>query len=694
MNKKSAFFIALLAFSPLSSAQDFYVSPQGDDQANGLAVQTEIEGGNGPFRSLLRAQLAIRELKKAGQFNAPVTVHILAGEYLLTKPLEFDLRDSGFAGREIRWQGEPAEQVTISAGMPIVCSKRDAVFWDCPVAKLPASTSYYDTGRIKGNGPKFELFVNDQKFQLARWPDKDWAHIKLPLDDKTHFSVMEPLPELTGNIKDAQVHIFAGNDWYDQYRGVNAVNQADNTLQLSTPTSYNLDSGRRFYIQNLPSLLNAPGEWIYDGATQNINLIPKTGEPPASATLSSLPNAIIADGVGHITFQGFSIQHTTGNAITLKNPSNVVMDNLEIKNIGGKGVEIINGQNTRLSNSKIHHTGGHGVVVYGGERNTLKASGHEVFNNHIHHIGTTILTYSSAIEVNGVGAQVGHNLLEYGNGTAILITGNDHLVEKNEIHHFCLQAGDCGAIYTGREWSWRGNVIRYNYIHDIIGYAMSSVNEDKTQVTYKSPAEARGVFLDDGVAGFEVTGNIFENAGAQAVFISGGRDTKITNNYFNTNTIAISQDGRDLSQNQKTLDNAPYKSAVWQQKYPELNIAIKHKNWPEGNKIQRNIIVTSNPDGDSLVYRVPKESTVISDNIVWSTIGKLSIHYKIFDSIDPTTQTQRPWEHWLAAGIEQHSLMTDPCVTIANNKMLTCANSPIKEIGFEPLPTDIGLIKP
>ena len=50
-----------------------------------------------------------------------------------------------------------------------------------------------------------------------------------------------------------------------------------------------------------------------------------------------------------------------------------------------------------------------------------------------------------------------------------------------------MQASDCGAIYSGRDWSWRGNVIRNNYIHDIIGYGMKSVDVAKNQVVYQSP---------------------------------------------------------------------------------------------------------------------------------------------------------------------------------------------------------------
>jgi hypothetical protein len=244
------------------------------------------------------------------------------------------------------------------------------------------------------------------------------------------------------------------------------------------------------------------------------------------------------------------------------------------------------------------------------------------------------MTYTPGVEVNGVGVTVSHNLLEQGAHNGITIAGNDHLIEKNELHHFCMQASDCGSIYTGRDWSARGNIIHKNYIHDIIGYGLKSVDIAKNQVVY-STGGAVGVYLDDGASGFDISGNIFENAGSRVVQVGGGRDNSIYNNVINTNGYAIWVDDRwptyswDLMQ--KTLDASPYKTAIWQQKYPELAAPMHNKTWPENNRIERNIIVNTKPGGLSLRYMVPIESTVIADNIVWSTTGKPTVDYKILE---------------------------------------------------------------
>ena len=32
--------------------------------------------------------------------------------------------------------------------------------------------------------------------------------------------------------------------------------------------------------------------------------------------------------------------------------------------------------------------------------------------------------------------------------------GNDHVIEYNHIHHMCWNSSDCGAIHSGRDWTW------------------------------------------------------------------------------------------------------------------------------------------------------------------------------------------------------------------------------------------------
>ncbi len=687
--------LACLIFSYNAQATDYYVSSQGNDDWSGGLKTANQTLTDGPFQTLERAKQALRGLKKSGAFNDKVTVNIAEGTYTLSHTLHFSLMDSGLPDREIVWQGEQGAKVLVSGGVALNCTKQNANLWECPVPQASINLQSFDPQRIKGNAPKFELYVNQQKLHLARWPDTGWAHIKLPLDKDTQFSVMESLPILGADeVKNAQVHIFPSNDWYDQYVAIDSIIPANNSLKLSSATPFPLDSGRRFYLQNVPSLLNAPGEWLYDEATKKISFIAPDGVNPTEIVMSSLPNLLVAEGIKNVSFKNISFQYSAATAITVSDSNDILLDQLAIQHIDGKGIQINSGQRVQLINSQISDIGAQGVIVTGGDRLTLTSSGHVIYNNHIHDVATTVLTMAPGVEVNGVGVSVTHNLLEQGSGIGIILTGNDHLIEKNELSHFCTQSADCGAFYSGQDWSWRGNVFRNNYVHDIVSYGLQNVDVTNNRVLYSDTASV-GVYLDDGVSGFEISNNIFENAGTMSIQVGGGRDNKIFNNYFKTNYYAIMVDDRwpayDWNRNANNLNASPYQTPLWLQKYPELAVPMFNRTWPEGNKIERNIMFSGKPNGLLLRYFVPMQSTVIGHNLVWAIEGKPTIDYKILDLNKLFGGAS--WQQWLAEGIERNTVVADPCVSIVNKQLLSCATSPIKDIGFKSIDADIGLVK-
>ncbi len=687
--------LACLIFSYNAQATDYYVSSQGNDDWSGGLKTANQTLTDGPFQTLERAKQAIRGLKKSGAFNDKVTVNIAEGTYTLTHTLHFSLLDTGLPDREITWQGEQGAKVLVSGGVALNCTKQNTNVWECPVSQASINLQPFDPQRIKGNAPKFELYVNQQKLHLARWPDTGWAHIKLPLDKDTQFSVMESLPILgTDDVKNAQVHIFPSNDWFDQYLASDSITSANNSLKLSSATTYPLDSGRRFYLQNLPSLLNAPGEWFYDEAAKKIRFIAPTGINPTEIVMSSLPNLLVAEGIKNVSFKNINFQYSTATAVMVTRSDDIKLDELDVHNIGGNGVEIAEGQNVQFINSRVYQIGTIGVLVYGGDKNTLQPTKHIIRNNNIYETGTLLMARSPAVWLSGIGIELSHNLLAQGPVTGLWINGNDNLIEKNEIQHFCLQASDCGAIYAGHDWSERGNVIRNNYIHDITGYGLQSVDVANNQVVYSDTASV-GVYLDDGASGFEVSYNIFENAGTMSIQVGGGRDNKIFNNYFKTNYYAVWVDDRwpayDWNLMQQGLNASPYQTALWQEKYPELAAPMFNRTWPEANKIERNIMISGKANGLLLRYFVPMQSTVIGHNLVWAVEGKPTIDYKILDLNKRFGGAS--WQQWLAEGIERSSVVADPCISVVNKQLVSCATSPIKDIGFRPIDADIGFVR-
>jgi hypothetical protein len=236
----------------------------------------------------------------------------------------------------------------------------------------------------------------------------------------------------------------------------------------------------------------------------------------------------------------------------------------------------------------------------GGDRQTLKPAGHFVENCHFQRQGRWSKCYVPAIGMTGVGLRASHNLIEEHPHCAILFWGNDHLMEFNEIHHIALETGDVGAIYTGRDYTFRGNKIRHNFIHHTGGVGMGSM----------------GVYMDDCVSGTEVYGNVFYKV-HWAMFIGGGRDHRVENNLFVDCDPAVRADGRGLDKTpvwhdmvddtmRKRLKDIPL--SLYREHYPEMKSLDGYYGAPGGPEITGNEF-----------HGVPPENNLIARNVC---IGK------------------------------------------------------------------------
>jgi len=197
--------------------------------------------------------------------------------------------------------------------------------------------------------------------------------------------------------------------------------------------------------------------------------------------------------------------------------------------------------------------------------------------------------YSAGISLSGVGNRATHNLIDNAPHQAISFGGNDHLMEFNEIHSVCHESNDAGAIYSGRDWTMRGTIIRHNYLHDITGF------EGRGCV---------GVYLDDMFCGTEIVGNVFCRV-SSAAFIGGGRDCTIENNIFVDCEPAVHVDARAMGWakyhadewvkegNEKgTLSGIRFRELPYSERYPKLVNILADDPWaPKGNVIARNICV-------------------------------------------------------------------------------------------------------
>ena len=339
-----------------------------------------------------------------------------------------------------------------------------------------------------------------------------------------------------------------------------------------------------FYGINLFSALSKEGEWYLNRRRRILYVYPFKGQE--FFTISRASHIIELEGCKNIRFENIIFDQSQKTPIRLSDCDNIHFNNCCIQNTSAWALIGKNCRNTVIENCHIHQTGGGGISLDGGDRNTLFPSGNRIIHNRIHDLGYWHKVYTPGIRVSGVGCLVSRNFIYNAPSLGILFHGNNHIIEKNELYNTCYESNDCGAIYAGKDWTCRGNIIRYNYFHDMTGYNNNG---------------CIALYFDDGFSSADVYKNIFVRI-KSGILIGGGRDFHIHDNTFVQCSGGITVDDRfdnwashSLPIMQKYLHAVDYQSDIWKNAYPKL-ASILSENYflPEGNVIEDNISIGAN----------------------------------------------------------------------------------------------------
>ncbi|MDD5705233.1 MAG: right-handed parallel beta-helix repeat-containing protein [Kiritimatiellae bacterium] len=545
--------------SRTNTSAEFFVSTDGNDGWSGRRPRHSRAGSDGPFATLARARDAVRELKQrqGGRLASPVTVWVLGGCYHLEQPLALTAEDSGTAEAPVVYRAWPGAEVRLIGGRqvqgfarvsdPAVLGRLDRKarnrVWQANLRDMGIGDFGQPCGGfgLKEQGPGIELFFGDRRMQVARWPNEGFARIGglLGLDpvsahglggDKVGKFIYEgDRPGRWAGEKEGWVHGYWFFDWADQRHRIESVDAANRTLAVSPPYHiYGYRKGQWFYAYNLLSELDAPGEWFLDRASGMLYFWPPSAIRGGRPTVSVLPSLVTMDGAAFVTLAGLTLEVVRGDAVTVGGGDHCRIVGCTIRNVGGVAVNIAGGREHAVIGCDITETGGGGIIMSGGDRLKLKPAGHVAENNHICRYGRWTRMYQAGIRLGGVGLRVAHNLIHDAPHIGVLFSGNEHRIEFNEIHHVCEEANDAGAIYSGRDWTMRGTIIRHNYLHDLTGFEGRG---------------CAGVYLDDCFSGTRIYGNVFSNA-SMAVLLGGGRDNVVENNIFSDCLPALHVDAR------------------------------------------------------------------------------------------------------------------------------------------------------
>lgn len=673
----------------------FHVATSGNDQWSGTIPAANASGNDGPFATLQRARDAVRALRNSGS-NAQFTVLVRGGVYRLNEPFTLGPEDSGAESLPFTIRAYDNERPILSGSRQVTGLTIDTGrIYKADLKSIPLPSAGFR-----------QLFANGKRQILARYPNFDpvnpvgggFLYVDAPVDggSKSAFKYQEGSVHDWANPQDATVFIFPGPNYGNSIVPVLGIDRNARVITLSQDARNQIISGNRYFFQNLLEELDSPGEWYFDRQGKILYYWPTDDAALGTVAIPVLTSILEIKGknIGgnysapsYIRFEGFTLEGCEGSAVVMSGAKGAIIARSTIFNVGGNGIEIQDGFENAAIGNDIYDIGGAGIMISAGDRITLTPANNSADNNYVHDTGVFEKGGVSGILCRGVGNVVAHNLIHSTPRVGIWIDGNDHLIEYNHVHHVNQETQDSGVIYFGQiDWTKRGTVVQFNYLHDSGGYGRYSGSE-----SWQSPLETYGIYMDDWASGTKVYGNIVTNTAFSGIIIHGGRDNIVENN-------VIIEGGR---LGQMVYSAIPPNGAGTQQWLPVMFAKIREMGYTKypllstitdvqtgakmsGNSFVRNII--SYVGQGAILYCIYNDidlaTTVSNYNTIYHAGLPLLIPYtKVADDVQ--------WTKWKSNGLDQNSIVADPLLSIsAAEGFQLSVDSPALKMGFKPIPFD------
>lgn len=280
-----------------------------------------------------------------------------------------------------------------------------------------------------------------------------------------------------------------------------------------------------FRVWGLLCELDQPGEWHYDPQTRRLFLY-----PDVEITADTRIGAAVANGF-----------------LNLNDTEHVSVIGLTVENVGQGSIFRITGSDNQLIGCRMLRSTARGAEI-GGTRNAVRdcdfvdlyshlslnggrrgpseiTPGNNVAENcHFHH--EVFTNRKVNISIGGVGQTFRHNLVHNSIGQAVMVRGNDHVLELNEFFNIGYEEGDGAAVYAGADLAGYGTIYRHNFFHHL----MRTPNKKLGRA---------GIMMDDHQAGATIEGNVFFKSTDVAVQLNSGAGHTVRGNTFVEGKIGI-----------------------------------------------------------------------------------------------------------------------------------------------------------
>jgi hypothetical protein len=615
---------------------------------------------------------------------------VKGGSYSLARPLEFGPEDSGEPDAPIVYCRYDESPVTLRGSRPLSgWGPKGNGVWECRLPEDWAQTFQFT-----------QVFYDGVRLPLARVPNRDAEHPRsggfLYVDgvvedgSKTLLRYNPEYLDPSGwaSPTTAYVTVWSWLNWNLNRIPIKRIDTENHIIELAHGASYKFIRGNRYFIDNVPEELDAPGEWYLDRSRGVLSLIPPAGgSPEGHVTVDCLDSLVrftgATDGsaeVSHIVFRGFALTESAGRLVEFSRAANCELVGCVLTNCGADAIRVVGASHhNRIAGCDISRCRGAGIEVSGIRDWTHTLEGrisHNIItNNHVHHVGEGGNAWAAIRISPGCGGNVthdniiSHNLVHDTPRQGISFNGFRNIVEYNHVHHTNQEQSDTGAIGMGsRDIYERGSIIRYNYVHDTGGYCMVKPG------VWEYPHYCWGIYLDDYTSGVHVYGNVCVRTYLGGVMVHGGQDNVIENN--------IIVDGHAYQLQLAPIDSL---TSGRTKGHPDESMWLM-----TGTRILRNVFSYDGTRSDWIRGKKWEQVVAESDwNLIYPSGGPVKLNNL------PDVDKEQSWTAWQAMGHDTHSVIADPLFVDAGaDDYRLRRSSPAFDLGFQPIPFEkIGLYR-
>ena len=485
------FLTVVLTISYTANAKNYYVSNTGNDNNDGFTIST-------PWKTLI----------KVSSFTG-----LLAGDSLL-----FNRGEVFYGQLIINRSGTSANPITIGAygtgPNPVITGFTTVSGWTDLGGNIWESTN-----PVSSLNSCNMVVINGVNTQMGRYPNTGYlTYQSFTSTSITSSSLNSSVTNWTG-----AVAVIRKNNWIIDRDTITA--HSGTVLTHTAHSIYNGSANYGFFIQNDSRTLDTLNEWYYNSSTKKIRVY--SNGSPANVQVSTIDSLVKMNSKNDNTFTNISF---TGSnkatfSITFSHHPKILNCNLDFAGINAIITRGGGCDSAKIINCFINHTNNNAIDLGGASPNCLMSYDTIKNSGMLAGMGAGAGGTYTALQTNSDNGIVENCLIDSTGYIGIGYYGNSTIVRNNLVSNFCLTKFDGGGIYTfigigGNPYT--GQKLLNNII--------LSGNTSNTAGTTQPVPLIHGIYLDEGTANVEISGNTVANCPYSGLYIHNAHNINIHDN--------------------------------------------------------------------------------------------------------------------------------------------------------------------